>query len=109
MLLLKNESLAECFNTGKERRNDEDGEVALHAGVQAGGGAAGAIGAKHGGGFTQPGAGEQTLFNWVKASREGWLNLAVAIAGCCGTTAAGCIQRCGYVSPMQYVQRWLAA
>lgn len=42
-LPLENGSLAEWFNTGKESRNDEDGEVALHAGVQAGGGAAGAI------------------------------------------------------------------
>ena len=54
-LPLENESLAECFNTGKERWNDEDGKVALHAGVQAGSGTAGAIGAEHGGGFARSG------------------------------------------------------
>ena len=42
-LSLENESLAECFNTAKKRRNDEEGEVALHFAVQAGGGAFGAI------------------------------------------------------------------
>jgi len=41
-LPLKNESLAEFFNTDKKGRNDEYGKVALHVGVQAGGGTAGA-------------------------------------------------------------------
>ena len=41
------ESLAEWFNLDKERRTDEDGRGALHAGVQAGGGKVGGVWAEH--------------------------------------------------------------
>ena len=56
-LPLENESLAEWLNASKERGNEEDGEVALHAGVQAGGGKAGGIWAEYRGGGAQPGFG----------------------------------------------------
>lgn len=53
----ENESFAECFSTGMERRNDQDGKVTLHAGVQARGGSAGAIRAEYGGGLARSGCG----------------------------------------------------
>ena len=70
-LPLENESLAEWFNTGKESRNDEDGEVSRYTLefkqeavrlVQSGQSMAAA--------GRSLGVAEQTLFNWVKASRE---------------------------------------
>src|SRR6218665_270346 len=76
----KNVSLAEWFNASKENGNDEDSAGALHAGIQAGGGAAGPWRPEHrsggqggGGGARTLGVVEQTLFNWVKADRLGKL------------------------------------
>ena len=46
----KNVPLAECFNASKENGNDENSAGALHAGVQAGSGAAGRGWAEHRGG-----------------------------------------------------------
>ena len=40
-LPLKNVSLAECLNSRKEHENDEDGKSAIHARIQAKGGATG--------------------------------------------------------------------
>ena len=72
----KNVSLAECFNTSKESRNDEDGKSALHAGIQAGGGATGRGGQSIAAAARTLGVVEQTLFNWVKAQRQGKLTCA---------------------------------
>jgi len=43
----ENVSLAECFNSSKDNGNEQDSAGALHAGVQARGGAVGARRAKH--------------------------------------------------------------
>ncbi|WP_265657956.1 tripartite tricarboxylate transporter substrate binding protein [Verminephrobacter eiseniae] len=53
----KNVSLAEWFNASKENGNDEDSTGALHAGIQAGGGAAGPWRAEHRSGGQDAGRG----------------------------------------------------
>ena len=53
----KNVPLAECFNTSKGNGNDEDSAGALHAGIQAGGGATGARRPEHRSGGQNAGGG----------------------------------------------------
>ena len=53
----ENVSLVGCFNTSKENGNDEDSAGALHAGIQAGGSAAGARWTEHRGGGQDAGRG----------------------------------------------------
>jgi hypothetical protein len=72
----KNVSLAEWSNQSKENGNDEDdAEGALHARVQARGGAAGRRWPEHRGSGATLGVVDQTLFNWVKAHRAGKLTV----------------------------------
>jgi transposase len=69
----KNVSLAECFNASKENVNDEDDESAVHARIKqeavrlVEGGQSIAAAAR------TLGLVDQTLFNWVKAHRQGKL------------------------------------
>jgi hypothetical protein len=69
----KNVSLAEWFNASKENGNEEDDEGAIHARIQARGGAAGRGRPKHCCGGANVGVVDQTLFNWIKAHRQGKL------------------------------------
>ena len=57
----KNVPFAECFDTSKKNGNGSAG--ALHAGIQAGGGAMGAWRAEHRSSGHDAGRGQQTLFS----------------------------------------------
>ena len=73
-LPLKNVSLAEWFNSDKENVNDEDIKGALHARIQARGGKAGrGVGRASQRLPGHRGVVDQTLFNGVKAQRQGKL------------------------------------
>jgi len=68
----KNVSLAECFNASKENADDEDGKSALHARIQARGDTALVeSGQSIAAAARMLGVVEQSLFNWVKAQRQG--------------------------------------
>ena len=70
---LKSVSLAEWFNSDKENANGENIEGALHARIQAGSGQVGRGRAEYCSGGQNAGVVDQTLFNWVKAHRQGKL------------------------------------
>ena len=70
---LKNVSLAEWFNSDKENGNDENIEGALQVRIQARGGQARCRSPEHRSGRQNAWVVDQTLFNWVKAQRQGRL------------------------------------
>ena len=78
-LPLKNVSLAEWFNSDKENGNDENIKGARHARIQARGSPLGGQRPSIAAARTL-GVIDQTLFNWVKAHRQGKLTRAASKA-----------------------------
>jgi transposase-like protein len=69
----KNVPLVECLISRKGSGNDEAGTNTVHARIQARSGAAGRGWPEHCRGGRTLGVVDQTLYNWVKAQREGKL------------------------------------
>ena len=69
----KNVSLAECCNASKENANGKDSKSALHARIQAGARRLAQAGQSIAAAARTLGVTDQTLFNWVKAQRQGKL------------------------------------